>query len=256
MLPATWKPWRLHLAGTLPRTEHSYIGLEGRKTLPAPGLGQSTVLLVWKAARPCPYLASDRAQLYWAGRPQDLARALPRTEHSPIGLEGRKTLPAPGLGQSTVIFVWKAARPCRHLASDRAQLYWSGRPQDLAGTLPRTEHRSIGLEGLKNLPAPCLGQNTVILGWKASRPCRHLASDRGQSTVLLFSKTARACRSVANQKRADMDYMISERAYGDPPYACVYTRGLGTPTTSQHNIFDSENVSQIVLLTEFELGSQ
>ena len=27
--------------------------------------------------------------------------------------------------------------------------------------------------------------------------------------------------------------------------ACVYTRGLGTPIASQHNIFDSENLSQI-----------
>ena len=27
-------------------------------------------------------------------------------------------------------------------------------------------------------------------------------------------------------------------------YACVYTRGLGTPTASQNNIFDRENISQ------------
>ena len=37
-------------------------------------------------------------------------------------------------------------------------------------------------------------------------------------------------------------------------YALVYTRGLGTPTASQHNIFYSENLSQLffVLLTGFE----
>ena len=29
----------------------------------------------------------------------------------------------------------------------------------------------------------------------------------------------------------------------DHSYACVFTQGLGTPTTSQHNIFDSENLS-------------
>ena len=37
-------------------------------------------------------------------------------------------------------------------------------------------------------------------------------------------------------------------------YACVYTRGLGTPTTSQHNLFDLENLKCffLVLLTGFE----
>ena len=35
----------------------------------------------------------------------------------------------------------------------------------------------------------------------------------------------------------------------DHLYACVYTRGLGTPTTSQHNIFDSKKtLSQIFLV--------
>ena len=29
----------------------------------------------------------------------------------------------------------------------------------------------------------------------------------------------------------------------DHSYACVYTRGWGTPTASQHNIFDSEKLS-------------
>ena len=38
----------------------------------------------------------------------------------------------------------------------------------------------------------------------------------------------------------------------DHSHACVYTRGLGTPTASQHNIFDSEKLSPIflVLLTQ------
>ena len=31
----------------------------------------------------------------------------------------------------------------------------------------------------------------------------------------------------------------------DHSYACVYTRGLGTPTMSHNNIFDSEKLSQI-----------
>ena len=37
----------------------------------------------------------------------------------------------------------------------------------------------------------------------------------------------------------------------DQSYACVYTQGLGRPTMSQHNILDSEKLSQffIVLLT-------
>ena len=40
----------------------------------------------------------------------------------------------------------------------------------------------------------------------------------------------------------------------DHSYPCVYTRELGTPTASQRNIFDSEQLSQIVLvlLTGFE----
>ena len=40
----------------------------------------------------------------------------------------------------------------------------------------------------------------------------------------------------------------------DHSYACVYTRGLGTPTTRQHNIFDSEKLQQLLLvvLTGFE----
>ena len=40
----------------------------------------------------------------------------------------------------------------------------------------------------------------------------------------------------------------------DHSHACVYTRALGTPTTSQHNIFHSGNLSQIllVLLTGLE----
>ena len=31
----------------------------------------------------------------------------------------------------------------------------------------------------------------------------------------------------------------------DHSYACVYARGLGTPTTSPHNIFDSEKLTNI-----------
>ena len=40
-------------------------------------------------------------------------------------------------------------------------------------------------------------------------------------------------------------------------YVCVYTQGLGTPTASQHNIFDSGKLSHIFLLlpTGFKLGS-
>ena len=40
----------------------------------------------------------------------------------------------------------------------------------------------------------------------------------------------------------------------DPFYVCVYTRGLGTPT-SQHNVFDSEKLSQIFLLVLLNLGA-
>ena len=41
----------------------------------------------------------------------------------------------------------------------------------------------------------------------------------------------------------------------DHSYTCVYTRGLGTPTTCQHNVFDLEETIinvLLVLLTEFE----
>ena len=40
----------------------------------------------------------------------------------------------------------------------------------------------------------------------------------------------------------------------DHSYTCVYTRQLGTPTASQHNIFDPEKLLQmfLVLLTGFE----
>ena len=42
----------------------------------------------------------------------------------------------------------------------------------------------------------------------------------------------------------------------DHSCACVYTRELGTLTASQHNIFDSEKLTNlIVLLTGFEISS-
>ena len=42
----------------------------------------------------------------------------------------------------------------------------------------------------------------------------------------------------------------------DYSYACIYTQGLGTPTASQHNVFDSENLSQfhIVLIHLTQAG--
>ena len=41
----------------------------------------------------------------------------------------------------------------------------------------------------------------------------------------------------------------------DQSYACVYTRELGTPTTSPQNIFDSEKLTSFhVLLTGLEQG--
>ena len=38
----------------------------------------------------------------------------------------------------------------------------------------------------------------------------------------------------------------------DYSYACMYTQGMGTPTASQHNVFDLEKLSHIfiVLLTQ------
>ena len=39
-------------------------------------------------------------------------------------------------------------------------------------------------------------------------------------------------------------------------YACVYTRGLGTPTANQLNLFDSEKLDVfLVLLTGFEAST-
>ena len=51
-----------------------------------------------------------------------------------------------------------------------------------------------------------------------------------------------------------MDYTIFNVHICDHSYACIYIWGLVTPTVSQHNIFYSEKLSQIVLvlLTVFE----
>ena len=46
-----------------------------------------------------------------------------------------------------------------------------------------------------------------------------------------------------NPPNSDMDYRIgSLRSVCDHSYASVYTRGLDTPTTSQHNSFKHENM--------------
>ena len=42
----------------------------------------------------------------------------------------------------------------------------------------------------------------------------------------------------------------------DHSYVRTYTRSLGTPTTSQHNIFDSEKLSQIFLVLPTGLSLQ
>ena len=57
-----------------------------------------------------------------------------------------------------------------------------------------------------------------------------------------------------NPPNSDMDYRIfSVHILYGLSYACVYTQGLGTPTASQHNLFDSEKLKVfLVLLTGFE----
>ena len=59
-----------------------------------------------------------------------------------------------------------------------------------------------------------------------------------------------------NPPNSDMDHRIfnvRRPTWSFLCAACVYTGGLGTPTTSQHNIFDSEKLSHFgVLLTGFE----
>ena len=65
-----------------------------------------------------------------------------------------------------------------------------------------------------------------------------------QSTGSLFCHILVHAESVFSCFRhppnSDMDYMIFQTCVHDHSYACVYTRGLGTPTVSQHNIFDSK----------------
>ena len=52
---------------------------------------------------------------------------------------------------------------------------------------------------------------------------------------------------------SDTDYRILT-CVRDHSYACVCTRGLGTQTASQHNIFDSDKLSQIVLVLLKQTG--
>ena len=53
-----------------------------------------------------------------------------------------------------------------------------------------------------------------------------------------------------------MDYTGSLTCVGlrDHSYVCVYTRGLGTPTASQYNIFDPEKLSQMFLVLLIDSG--
>ena len=48
-----------------------------------------------------------------------------------------------------------------------------------------------------------------------------------------------------NPLSSDMDYRILNMLKCVHSYVCVYTQGLGTQTTSQHNIFDLDKLSHI-----------
>ena len=60
------------------------------------------------------------------------------------------------------------------------------------------------------------------------------------------------CRTRGGKENSDIWTTWSLTCHS---YVCVYTQGLGTPTTSQHNIFNLEKLAQnvLVLLTGFEL---
>ena len=66
-------------------------------------------------------------------------------------------------------------------------------------------------------------------------------------TQVLFLCAVFSC--FRNPPNFYMDYRIfNVRTVRDHSYACVHTRGLSTPKTSQHNIFDSELKSHFVFL--------
>ena len=59
-----------------------------------------------------------------------------------------------------------------------------------------------------------------------------------------------------NPRNSDMDYRIfNVRSVRDHFCACTYTRGLGTPTASQHFFFTWKNSLFLVLLIGLKLGS-
>ena len=79
----------------------------------------------------------------------------------------------------------------------------------------------------------------------------------------MYPSVSKACwvfSCFRNPPNSDMDYIsltcVRDHSY---EYVCVYTRGLGTPTASQYNIFDSgkkvNSLCFLVLLTGLELGS-
>ena len=78
-------------------------------------------------------------------------------------------------------------------------------------------------------------------------------------TLLSLSGNSGRLTWVRLQQQQERRYPVlqvhagSFRVSRNPPvrdhyYACVYTLGLGTPTTSQHNIFDSEKTLTNVLV--------
>ena len=71
-----------------------------------------------------------------------------------------------------------------------------------------------------------------------------------QSITILFPFTAQKYMDppisscLCNPPNSDMDYRIcSVRTWSFFCVTCAYTRGLGIPTASQHNIFDSEKLT-------------
>ena len=85
-------------------------------------------------------------------------------------------------------------------------------------------------------------------------PFREMRADLPGYKVTLSSRKSSATQSCKcmlgffspcfrNPPKSDIDYRIFN-IRDHSHYACVYTRGFGTPTASQHNMFDSEKFSK------------
>ena len=85
-----------------------------------------------------------------------------------------------------------------------------------------------------------MGNSGIFPQWKTS-------CNRVNYPILINYKVRAGSYRVSTTHRTLTWTTWALTCVRDHSYACVYTRGLGTPTASQHNICYSEKLSQIFL---------